>query len=74
MTQGVDYEGRASLFIHDLMKGNVSLRVTDFREHDLGFYMCQVTSQNTTQQITVNVAEEGKHIITPLRIKNTSVQ
>ncbi|XP_048043126.1 uncharacterized protein LOC125266471 isoform X2 [Megalobrama amblycephala] len=58
MTQGVDYEGRASLFIHDLMKGNVSLRVTDFRESDLGVYMCQVTSQNTTQQITVNVAEE----------------
>ncbi|XP_051751382.1 uncharacterized protein LOC127513545 isoform X2 [Ctenopharyngodon idella] len=58
MTQGVDYEGRASLFIHDLMKGNVSLRVTNFRESDLGVYMCQVTSQYTTQQISVNVAEE----------------
>lgn len=71
MTQGVDYEGRASLFIHDLMKGNVSLRVTNFRESDLGVYMCQVTSQYTTQQISVNVAEEGKHFITPSRIKNT---
>ncbi|XP_077097379.1 uncharacterized protein LOC143748971 isoform X2 [Siphateles boraxobius] len=58
MTQGVDYEDRASLFIHDLMKGNVSLRVKDFRESDLGVYMCQVTSGNKTQQITVNVAEE----------------
>lgn len=64
MTPGVDYEDRASLFIHDLMKGNVSLRVKDFRESDLGVYMCQVTSGNKTQQITVNVAEEGKHFIT----------
>ncbi|XP_016143742.1 butyrophilin-like protein 2 isoform X2 [Sinocyclocheilus grahami] len=58
MTQGVDYEGRASLFINDLKKGNVSLRVADFRESDLGVYMCRVTSRNETQQITVNVAEE----------------
>ncbi|XP_067295932.1 butyrophilin-like protein 2 [Pseudorasbora parva] len=58
MTPGVDYEDRASLFIHDLMKGNVSLRVSDYREADLGVYMCQVTGGNTTQQITVNVAEE----------------
>ncbi|CAM4544513.1 unnamed protein product [Leuciscus chuanchicus] len=58
MTQGVDYEDRASLFIHGLMKGNVSLRVKDFRESDLGVYMCQVTSGNKTHQIKVNVAEE----------------
>ncbi|XP_056312750.1 uncharacterized protein LOC130228337, partial [Danio aesculapii] len=68
MTQGVGYEERANLFIHDLMRGNVSLRVANFTESDLGVYMCQVTSQNKTQQITVNVAEEGKHFITPLRI------
>ncbi len=66
MTQGVDYEGRASLFIHDLPRGNVSLRVADFRESDLGVYRCQVSSRNETQQITVNVAEEGKHFITAL--------
>ncbi|KTF86384.1 hypothetical protein cypCar_00004014, partial [Cyprinus carpio] len=58
MIQGVDYEGRASLFINDLQKGNVSLRVADCRESDLGVYMCRVTSRNETQQITVNVAEE----------------
>ncbi|KAL0193738.1 hypothetical protein M9458_012034, partial [Cirrhinus mrigala] len=58
MAQGVGYEGRASLFIHDLKRGNVSLRVADFRESDLGVYMCRVTSNNETQQITVNVAEE----------------
>ncbi|RXN31241.1 butyrophilin 2 isoform X1 [Labeo rohita] len=58
MTQGVGYEGRASLFIHDLTRGNVALRVADFRESDLGVYMCRVTSKNQTQQITVNVAEE----------------
>lgn len=66
MTQGVDYEGRASLFIHDLPRGNVSLRVADFRESDLGVYRCRVSSRNETQQITVNVAEEGKHFITAL--------
>nr|XP_009299665.1 uncharacterized protein LOC100536577 isoform X2 [Danio rerio] len=58
MTQGVGYEGRANLFIHDLVRGNVSLRVANFTESDLGDYMCQVTSQNKTQQITVNVTEE----------------
>ncbi|XP_016308876.1 butyrophilin-like protein 2 [Sinocyclocheilus anshuiensis] len=58
MTQGVGYEGRARLFIHDLKRGNVSLRVADYKESDLGVYTCQVTSRNKTQQITVNVAEE----------------
>ncbi|XP_042609852.1 butyrophilin-like protein 2 isoform X1 [Cyprinus carpio] len=58
MTQSVGYEGRASLFINDLSRGNVSLRVADFRESDLGVYMCQVTSKFKTEQITVNVAEE----------------
>lgn len=58
MTQGVNYEGRASLFINDLKKGNVSLRVADFRGSDLGVYMCRVSSRNETQQITVNVSEE----------------
>ncbi|KAL0193736.1 hypothetical protein M9458_012032, partial [Cirrhinus mrigala] len=41
MTRGIDYEGRASLFIHDLRRGNVSLRVADFRQSDLGVYTCQ---------------------------------
>ncbi|KAL1273958.1 hypothetical protein QQF64_026772 [Cirrhinus molitorella] len=63
MTQGVGYEGRASLFIHDLRRGNVSLRVVDYKESDLGVYMCQVTSRNKTQQITVNVAEEVSSIL-----------
>ncbi|XP_016409457.1 protein turtle-like [Sinocyclocheilus rhinocerous] len=58
----IGYEGRASLFIHDLPRGNVSLRVADFRESDLGVYICQVTSKNKTQQITVNVAEEVSDI------------
>ncbi|XP_016409325.1 butyrophilin-like protein 2 isoform X1 [Sinocyclocheilus rhinocerous] len=58
MTQSVGYEGRASLFINDLPRGNVSLRVADFRESDLGVYICRVISRNETQQITVNVAEE----------------
>ncbi|XP_058630636.1 butyrophilin-like protein 2 isoform X3 [Onychostoma macrolepis] len=70
MTQGADYEGRASLFISDLPRGNVSLRVADFRESDLGVYMCRVSSRNETRQITVNVAEEvsaifeGQHSFT----------
>ncbi|XP_005165291.4 uncharacterized protein [Danio rerio] len=62
VTQGVGYEGRANLFIHDLVRGNVSLRVANFTESDLGVYMCQVTSQNKTQQITVNVTEEESAI------------
>ncbi|XP_051550682.1 butyrophilin-like protein 2 isoform X1 [Myxocyprinus asiaticus] len=58
VTEGVGYEGRASLFIQDLKKGNVSLRLSDFKESDLGVYLCRVTSQNKTDQITVNVGEE----------------
>ncbi|XP_026112534.1 butyrophilin-like protein 2 isoform X1 [Carassius auratus] len=63
MTQSVGYEGRASLFINDLPRGNVSLRVADFRESDLGVYMCRVIGRNETQQITVNVAEEVSAIL-----------
>ncbi|XP_042613313.1 butyrophilin-like protein 8 [Cyprinus carpio] len=58
MTQSVGYEGRASLFIMTCREGMVSLRVADFRESDLGVYMCRVVSRNETQQITVDVAEE----------------
>ncbi|XP_059403184.1 butyrophilin-like protein 2 [Carassius carassius] len=63
MTQSVGYEGRASLFINDLPRGNVSLRVADFRESDLGVYMCRVIGRNETQQITINVAEEVSAIL-----------
>ncbi|XP_051971568.1 uncharacterized protein LOC127635510 isoform X2 [Xyrauchen texanus] len=58
VTEGVGFEGRASLFIQDLKKGNVSLRLSDFRESDLGVYLCRVTSWNKSEQITVNVEEE----------------
>uniref|UniRef100_A0A671MZD1 Ig-like domain-containing protein n=1 Tax=Sinocyclocheilus anshuiensis TaxID=1608454 RepID=A0A671MZD1_9TELE len=50
ITQSFGYEGRASLFINDLPRGNVSLRVADFRESDLGVYICRVISRNETQK------------------------
>ncbi|KTG05466.1 hypothetical protein cypCar_00031265, partial [Cyprinus carpio] len=74
MTQSVGYEGRASLFINDLSRGNVSLRVADFRESDLGVYMCQVTSKFKTEQITVNVAEEENfQLVVPSKTPEVSL-
>ncbi|KAI4899555.1 hypothetical protein NFI96_017647 [Prochilodus magdalenae] len=43
VTEGRGYEGRVSLFTHELQKGNVSLRLRDTQESDSGRYRCVVT-------------------------------
>ncbi|XP_038816770.1 SAFB-like transcription modulator [Salvelinus namaycush] len=42
VTERSGYEGRVSLITQELERGNVSLRLRDFRESDTGDYICQV--------------------------------
>ncbi|XP_073670810.1 uncharacterized protein [Paramisgurnus dabryanus] len=56
MTEGKYHEGRVNLFTHELLeRGDVSLSLRDFRESDVGDYLCQVISGDTTEEITVKV-------------------
>ncbi|KAM9489512.1 butyrophilin subfamily 1 member A1-like [Clarias gariepinus] len=41
--EGKGYEGRVSLFIHELEEGNVSLMLRNVQESDGGEYRCEVT-------------------------------
>ncbi|KAF5894330.1 butyrophilin 2 isoform X1, partial [Clarias magur] len=43
--QEKSYEGRVSLFIHQLREGNVSLMLTNVQKSDVGEYKCEVTHQ-----------------------------
>ncbi|XP_076866955.1 uncharacterized protein LOC143518384 isoform X1 [Brachyhypopomus gauderio] len=70
--EGRGYEDRVSLFMEELQRGNVSLQLRDCREPDIGYYLCQVTSGDTTQELTVDVdsltlwdreAQESRRIV-----------
>ncbi|XP_047665407.1 butyrophilin subfamily 1 member A1-like isoform X2 [Tachysurus fulvidraco] len=53
VTEGRGYEGRVSLFTQELERGNVSLQLRDCTESDDGYYLCQVTDGDRTEEITV---------------------
>ncbi|KAI4874451.1 hypothetical protein NFI96_005580 [Prochilodus magdalenae] len=55
VTEGRGYEGRAKLFTQELQRGNVSLQIRDCRESNRGYYLCQVTNGDTTEECTVGV-------------------
>ncbi|XP_076866911.1 uncharacterized protein LOC143518356 [Brachyhypopomus gauderio] len=59
VTEGRGYEGRVSLFTEELERGDVSLQLRDCRESDRGDYLCQVTSGDTTHELTVEVQMLG---------------
>ena len=44
VTEGRDYEGRVSVNTQELQRGDVSLRLRERREGDVGVYTCQVIS------------------------------
>lgn len=54
LIEGVGYEGGASLPKEELEKGNVSLQL---KKLDVGDYLCQVTSEDRTEEITVRKGE-----------------
>ncbi|XP_051550692.1 butyrophilin-like protein 2 isoform X2 [Myxocyprinus asiaticus] len=55
LTAGIGYNGRVSLFTHELKRGNVSLRLKNFSWSDVGKYTCQVICGDETEEITVKV-------------------
>ncbi len=73
VTEGRSYRGRTGLSTEELDRGNVSLNLREFRESDIGGYLCQVISEDKTEEITVGVEEGGEHPITPLYISSMSL-
>ncbi|XP_077097343.1 uncharacterized protein LOC143748943 [Siphateles boraxobius] len=53
LIEGVGYECRQSLLKEELERGHVCLQL---KKLDVGDYLCQVTSGNRTQEITVRIA------------------
>ncbi|XP_043095922.1 uncharacterized protein LOC122345658 isoform X2 [Puntigrus tetrazona] len=51
---GVGYKGRVKL-IMEMERGNISLELKDFRESDVGDYLCQVVSGGRTEKKTVRL-------------------
>ncbi|XP_036437288.1 butyrophilin-like protein 2 [Colossoma macropomum] len=50
VTEGRGYEGRVSVFTHQLQRGNVSLNLRDVQRSDYGEYRCEVTHGGQTVQ------------------------
>ncbi|KAG7314465.1 hypothetical protein KOW79_021768 [Hemibagrus wyckioides] len=55
VTGGRGYRGRVSLFTQELKRGNVSLQLRDCTQSDFGYYLCQVTDGDRTEEITVQM-------------------
>ncbi|XP_067262569.1 uncharacterized protein si:dkey-27p18.3 [Chanodichthys erythropterus] len=53
LIEGIRYEDRVSLSIDELERGNVSLQL---KELDVGDYLCQVISDNRTEEITIHTS------------------
>lgn len=64
--EGRGYEGRVRLFHNE--RGNISLLMREFREFDVGDYLCQVTCGDKTEEITVGV--RGEYFISPFFISS----
>ncbi|XP_016106138.1 uncharacterized protein [Sinocyclocheilus grahami] len=58
LIKGEGYEGIKSLCIDELERGIVSLQLKDVRESYAGDYLCQVTSGDRTEEITVRKYED----------------
>uniref|UniRef100_A0A8C1QUN1 Ig-like domain-containing protein n=1 Tax=Cyprinus carpio TaxID=7962 RepID=A0A8C1QUN1_CYPCA len=53
LIEGESYEGIMSLCTEELERGIVSLQLKDVRESHVGDYLCQVTSGDRTEEITI---------------------
>ncbi|XP_060719484.1 butyrophilin-like protein 2 [Tachysurus vachellii] len=69
VTEGRGYEGRVSLFTQELERGNVSLQLRNCTESDDGYYLCQVTDGDRTEEITVYMNQTTSLPNTALRTK-----
>uniref|UniRef100_A0A8L0DRI8 Ig-like domain-containing protein n=1 Tax=Oncorhynchus mykiss TaxID=8022 RepID=A0A8L0DRI8_ONCMY len=72
VTERSDCEGRVSLITQELERGNVSLRLRDFRESDRGVYICQVIHGEQKDEAAVSLlVRGGKCSRTPGMFLNT---
>ncbi|XP_045567966.1 butyrophilin subfamily 1 member A1-like isoform X1 [Salmo salar] len=55
VTERSGYEGRVSLITQELERGNVSLRLRDFRRSDRGVYICQVIHGEQKEEAAVGL-------------------
>ncbi|XP_031672686.1 trichohyalin-like isoform X2 [Oncorhynchus kisutch] len=55
LTERSGYEGRVSLITQELERGNVSLRLRDFRRSDRGVYICQVIHGEQKEEAAVGL-------------------
>uniref|UniRef100_A0A8C1MFP7 Ig-like domain-containing protein n=1 Tax=Cyprinus carpio TaxID=7962 RepID=A0A8C1MFP7_CYPCA len=59
LIEGESYEGIMSLCIENLERGIVSLQLQDVRESHVGDYLCQVTSEDRTAEITIRKSSKS---------------
>ncbi|XP_077097346.1 butyrophilin-like protein 1 [Siphateles boraxobius] len=59
--EGRSYEGRTGLSTKQLNSGNVSLNFREFRESDIGVYLCQVISKDRAEEITIGLEEKENY-------------
>uniref|UniRef100_A0A8C7T1F4 Ig-like domain-containing protein n=1 Tax=Oncorhynchus mykiss TaxID=8022 RepID=A0A8C7T1F4_ONCMY len=72
VTERSGYEGRVSLITQELERGNVSLRLRDFRRSDTGVYICQVIHGEQKEEAGVRLkVRGGKCSRTPVMFLNT---
>uniref|UniRef100_A0A8C7CSF1 Ig-like domain-containing protein n=2 Tax=Oncorhynchus kisutch TaxID=8019 RepID=A0A8C7CSF1_ONCKI len=72
LTERSGYEGRVSLITQELERGNVSLRLRDFRRSDRGVYICQVIHGEQKEEAAVGLrVRRGNCSRTPVMFLNT---
>ncbi|XP_038842051.1 butyrophilin subfamily 1 member A1-like [Salvelinus namaycush] len=72
VTERSGYEGRVSLVTQELERGNVSLRLRDFRVSDTGDYICQVIHGEQKEEAVVGLlVRGGKCSRSPVMFLNT---
>ncbi|XP_042579667.1 uncharacterized protein LOC109046619 isoform X2 [Cyprinus carpio] len=59
LIEGESYEGIMSLCTEELERGIVSLQLKDVRESHVGDYLCQVTSGDRTEEITIRKSSKS---------------
>ncbi|XP_045562990.1 selection and upkeep of intraepithelial T-cells protein 6 isoform X3 [Salmo salar] len=59
VTERSGYEGRVSLITQELERGNVSLRLRDYRRSDRGVYICQVIHGEQKEEAAVGLWDRG---------------
>uniref|UniRef100_A0A8C4TBT3 Ig-like domain-containing protein n=1 Tax=Erpetoichthys calabaricus TaxID=27687 RepID=A0A8C4TBT3_ERPCA len=57
------YKGRTTLFLEELLNGNVSLRLQDVRVSDSGVYRCFVDSRSWNEEAHITLTIEGDLVL-----------